>query len=144
MGRPRKVLAPPPKQGSNGPTPEQAAEIVNGIEEQHKGLLNLRMDYMRDCQPYHQRIKDLLERGAKTYGMDRRAVKSKVKQRHYLRKADEIRGKLDDEEAEAFDVLSEQLGPLGAAAKRSHDAGAGRAHREAALDELAGASGPPS
>jgi hypothetical protein len=103
----------------NSATAEQALEIVEGIEKEKDGLLDLHMDYMRDCQPFHANIKGIIEKGVKVYGMTRRAIAAKVKEREHLRKADEQRKKLDSEEAIAFDRLSEQLGELGKAARQN-------------------------
>lgn len=114
MARTKKGDESAPKNSADA---SQVEEIIGGIEEQHEGLLKLRMDYMRDCQPFHKRIKDIIDEAVTNFGLSRRALKGKVKQRELLWKAEEIRAKLDSEEAEAFDKLSDQLGDLGAAAK---------------------------
>jgi hypothetical protein len=106
----------------NSATDEQVIEVIEGIEREKLGLLERHMEYMNDCQPYHERIKDIIDRGVKVYGMGRRSIQAKVKERDYLRKAEAQRAKLDQEEIEAFDRLSEQLPGLGQAAKAAfHD-----------------------
>lgn len=106
----------------NSANAEQATEIIEGIEKQKDALLELHMDFMRDCQPAHGAIKDLIEKGVKAYGMTRRAIKAKLDERNHLRKAEACRRKLDSEEADAFDKLSAQLGELGSAARDSYRA----------------------
>jgi hypothetical protein len=108
---------------TNGATPEQALEVVESIEKEHADLLALRMEYMSNCKPYHQRVKDIIDGAVQTLGMGRRAIKGKVKERELLRKAEAERNKLDDEELEAYDKLSEQLGPLGAVARDRYQKG---------------------
>lgn len=103
----------------NSATPEQTLEIIEGVEKEKDGLLDLHMDYMRDCQPFHANMKSIIDKGVKVYGMTRRAITAKLKEREYLRKADDQRQKLDSEEADAFDKLSDQLGELGKAARAS-------------------------
>jgi hypothetical protein len=103
----------------NSANKEQVEEIIAGIEKEKEGLVSLHMDYMRDCQPFHQRVKEVIDRGVKVYGMTRRSIQAKVKERDHLRKAEAQRAKLDSEEIEAFDKISELLGPLGRAAKES-------------------------
>jgi hypothetical protein len=115
----------------NSATPEQALEIIQWIEEQKEGLVDLHMSYMSDCKPFHARIKEIVDRGVKVYGMGRRSIMAKVKQRDYERRAEQQRAKLDDEEIAAFDRLSEQLGDLGSAARSAFYKG----------DPLAGFSG---
>jgi hypothetical protein len=134
MARPKKGEEHAPK---NSATDEQALEIIEGIEKEKDGLLALHMDYMRDCQPYHQRVKDIIDRGVKVYGMSRRSIQAKIKERMHLRKADEQRAKLDSEEIEAFDKLSDLLGPLGKAAAAAFHAGRKTSDP---LSDLAGAS----
>lgn len=107
----------------NSATPEQAAEIIHAIEEEHRKLLNLRMDYMRDCKPFHEEVKAIIDRGVNSFGMSRRAIKAKIKERDHQRKAEAERAKLDAEEIDAFDRLSEQLGPLGEAARQNFQQG---------------------
>jgi hypothetical protein len=102
---------------TNSATAEQALEIIEGVEKQKDGLLDLHMDYMRDCQPFHSEIKAIIDKGVKVYGMTRRAIQAKIKERDHLRKADECAKKLDADEADAFEKLGEQLGDLGKAAR---------------------------
>jgi hypothetical protein len=101
----------------NSATADQSLEIIEGIEKEKDGLLDLHMDYMRDCQPFHANIKAIVDKGVKVYGMTRRAITAKIKEREHLRKAEAQRQKLDSEEVDAFDRLSEQLGELGKAAR---------------------------
>lgn len=110
----------------NSATAEQTEEVIKGIEAEKEGLLALHMEYMQDCRPYHERVKSLLDKGVKVYGMTRRAIQAKVKERDHLRKADSQRQKLDSEEAEAFDIISEQLGDLGRAAREGFRRGKGK------------------
>jgi hypothetical protein len=121
MARSKKGDESTPK---NSATDEQVAEIIVGIEQEKLGLLDLHMEYMNDCQPFHERIKDMIDRGVKVYGMDRRSIQAKVKERDYLRRAEAQRAKLDAEEIEAFDRLSEQLPGLGQAARDAFHADA--------------------
>jgi hypothetical protein len=116
MARTKKGQEHTPK---NVATADEVLEIIEGIEEQKSGLVDLHMTYMGECKPFHERIKELIDRGVKVYGMGRRSIQAKVKQRDYERKAEAQRAKLDDEEVAAFDKLSEQLGELGKAAKAS-------------------------
>jgi hypothetical protein len=121
---------------SNGPTDEQALEVIEGIEAEKDKLVDLHMAYMTDCKPFHEAIKAIIDNAVKVYGMSRRTIKAKVSERAHLRKAEAERNKLDDEEVAAYDRLSEQLGPLGAFAKASHQ----RGRRGDPLGDLAGAA----
>lgn len=118
---------------SNGPTDEQALEVIEGIEAEKDKLLDLHMTYMNDCKPFHESIKTIIDNAVKVYGMTRRTIKAKVAERDYLRKADAQREKLEDEEVAQYDRLSEQLGPLGQAARKAY-------HRGDPLADLAGAA----
>jgi len=108
---------------SNGPTDEQAIEVIEAIEAEKDKLGDLHIAYMNDCKPFHAQIKSIVDNAVKVYGMSKRAITHKVKERDFLRKAEAQRTKLDDEEIEAYDKLSEQLGPLGAAAKTAYHKG---------------------
>jgi hypothetical protein len=111
----------PPK--SNGATPEQAQKVIEDVEKEHADLLALRMEYMSNCKPFHARIKDVIDGAVSSFGMSRRAIKGKIKERALLRSAASERAKLDDEELEAYDKLSEQLGPLGTVARDRYQKG---------------------
>jgi hypothetical protein len=121
---------------SNGPTDEQALEVIEGIEGEKDKLLDLHMSYMNDCKPFHEAIKSIIDNAVKVYGMSRRTIKAKISERDHLRKAEAQREKLDDEEIAAYDKLSDQLGPLGAFAKSSYEKGRPRDP----LADLAGAA----
>jgi Helix-turn-helix len=121
---------------SNSATAEEVEEIIGGIENEKEGLVTLHMEYMQECKPFHERIAAIVERGEKAYGMTRKSIKAKVKERELLRKADQVREKLDSEEAEAFDRISDLLGPLGRAARDGFRKG------KPGSDPLAGFSGP--
>lgn len=120
-------------QPSNGPTDEQALEVIEGIESEKDKLLDLHMEHMNACKPYHEQIKAIIDNAVKVYGMSRRVIKAKVAERHHLRMADAQRDKVDTDETDAYDRLSEQLGPLGQAAKTAY-------HKGDPLADLAGAA----
>jgi hypothetical protein len=110
-------------QPSNGPTDEQALEVIEGIEAEKDKLLDLHMEHMNACKPFHANIKSIIDNAVKVYGMSRRVIKAKISERDHLRKADAQREKIDDEEIAAYDRLSDQLGPLGQAARKAYHGG---------------------
>jgi plasmid replication initiation protein len=122
---------------SNGPTDEQALEVIEGIEAEKDKLVDLHMAYMNDCKPFHEAIKGIVDNAVKVYGMSKRTISAKVKERDHLRKAEAQREKLDDEEIEKYDKLSAQLGPLGAFAKANYE---NKGRRRDPLADLAGAT----
>jgi hypothetical protein len=121
-------------EGSNGATPGQIKAAFDDVLRCHAELATERGSYMQRCQHIRKEIADIYE-SAEDYGINRRALKAKVKEHQLQEKLLAIREALEEDDRSEFDQCTEALGdfggtPLGAAALD------GARHRDA-LDELA-------
>jgi hypothetical protein len=122
------------RKGSNGATPDQIKNVFDEVLRCHAELATERGAYMQRCGQIRKEIADVYE-GAEDYGINRRALKAKVKEHQLQVKLLAIREALEDDDRSEFDQCTEALGdfggtPLGAAALDG-------ARRRDALDELA-------
>lgn len=121
-------------EGSNGATQDQIKDAFDGVLRCHGELASERGAYMQRCRQIRKEIADVYE-GAEDYGINRRALKAKVKEHQLQEKLLAIRDALEDDDRSEFDQCTAALGdfggtPLGAAALDG-------ARRRDALDELA-------
>jgi hypothetical protein len=112
----------PEHENGNGPTDDQVLELIEIIEAEAGKLVAEKMDYMRRCKPIHEAIADMIDEAVATRGFNKKAVKIKLKQRAYARKASDLEMEIDIEVAAALKHYAEALGdfgslPLGQAAK---------------------------
>lgn len=108
---------------SNGYDPEHTQAYVDRIEET-QGEIDAIMQEAKDkCAPLREDIAEV-KKEAHDAGLPRKELNAVVSKRRLLRKADEIRGTLSDEQADNFDQLEQALGmlkdtPLGRAAAKA-------------------------
>ena len=110
------------QENGNGPDDNQVIELIEIIENEAAKLLTEKMEYMRRCKPIHEAIAEIIDEAVATRGFNRKAVKIKLKQRAYARKANDLEMEIDIEVAAALKHYAEALGdfgdlPLGQAAK---------------------------
>jgi hypothetical protein len=120
-------------EGSNGATQDQIKDAFDEVLRCHAELATERGAYMQRCRQIRKEIADVYE-GAEDYGINRRALKAKVKEHQVQEKLLAIREALEDDDRSEFDRCTEALGdfggtPLGAAALEA-------AERRDVLDDL--------
>jgi hypothetical protein len=125
-------LAKDPEQ-DNGPSDDQILELIEIIESEATKLVTEKMEYMRRCKPIHEAIAEIIDEACATRGFNKKAVKIKLKQRAYARKANDLEMEIDVEVAAALKHYAEALGdfgdlPLGQAAKEGFERDVKKGH----------------
>ena len=126
-------MAKDPQENGNGPTDDQVLELIEIIEGEATKLVTEKMEYMRRCKPIHEAIAEIIDEAAATRGFNKKAVKIKLKQRAYTRKANDLEMEIDIEVAAALKHYAEALGdfgslPLGQAAKAGFERDVKKGH----------------
>jgi hypothetical protein len=123
----------PEHENGNGPTDDQVLELIEIIEEEATKLVTEKMEYMRRCKPIHEAIAEIIDEACAVRGFNKKAVKIKLKQRAYARKANDLEMEIDIEVAAALKHYAEALGdfgslPLGQAAKAGFERDVKKGH----------------
>lgn len=117
----------------NGPTDDQVQELIEIVEAEAVKLVAEKMDYMRRCKPIHEAISDIIDEAVANRGFNKKAVKIKLKQRAYARKANDLEIDIEGEVEAALKHYDEALGdfgnlPLGQAAKEGFERDVKKGH----------------
>lgn len=113
----------------NGFDKTKVMGFVSEIEVEQAAIDKI-MDAAREaCVPHREEIDKVKER-AHDAGLPKRELNSIISKRKYLRKAEGVRAKLNEEQQNNFDQLEQALGmlvdtPLGAAAMAASSGAAG-------------------
>jgi hypothetical protein len=101
------------RNSNNGPTDEMISDVVDLIEGEASKLLAEKMEYMRRCKPIHEHINDIIDDAVAAKQFNKKALKIKLKQRAYERKARDLEDDIDGEVERALTRYSESLGDFG-------------------------------
>lgn len=136
MGRPKGSRNKPKENGGsvpshgNGFDPEKVRSFVWRIESLKDDIASIMERAMQECKQVHSDIRLVYDEAKDEAGIPRNALKSVIKARGHERKADKVRGDLEDDVQEIHDQIRLALGdfadtPLGQAAlddlKVGHD-----------------------
>lgn len=112
----------------NGYDPEMTREFVDSIEETQASIDEIMQKAKDKCAPLREDIAGI-KKDAADKGLPRLELNAVLRKRRLLRKAEEVRALLSDEQADNLDQLEQALGmlkdtPLGRAAMGQDSASA--------------------
>jgi hypothetical protein len=117
----------------NEPSAEHVIEAVEAIERLYGDILTAKMAYMKKCKDIRKIVSDEYE-SASNRGINRKLLKTKIKERDLEHKIDVLTKDFEADERSEYQMLSEKLGefgelPLGKAAlDRAADGKGTQAH----------------
>jgi uncharacterized protein (UPF0335 family) len=100
------------KDGTNGYDEEQIKLFMERIDACFDELATLTGEHMNRCKGPRKRIVEIVDE-AKAAGINKKAMKAKIKARDYERKMAKLREDLEADEQDSFDRISEALGDYG-------------------------------
>lgn len=119
--------APPP---SNGIDEGLMNEFIDAVHENRASIKAIMVKARQDCQPFRDAIDEVITEAAEN-GMPKKAFRAQLTRLRKLQEADAVREALNDSAKAAFDEMTAKLrkvandiGPLGEAALRQHEAAA--------------------
>lgn len=86
-------------------------DLITEFEHLDRECESIMMSAVNKCKPHRKAQRELLD-SAEDRGMNKRALKAHLKQRAFKRKADAEREKLEGEDQDALDQLTQYLGQL--------------------------------
>lgn len=107
----------------NGISEKKLKSFVKRAENEMGEIEKIMADAKAACQPHVDEIK-VIKKEAATAGIPKKVFSVKLRERSFLRRAEDAPSILSDEQLAIFNEISEKLGPLGAWAKRDAETAA--------------------